>query len=196
MKRTFFLFLLFSITATYSASALSPYRGVTASRHQIKTGMGIAFSSTESMWGYSMHSEYNYHLNKNISLATGLAVLHFRDDTPQVLKNNQVESLEVGVYTHFLQTESLSFHLGGGGNLRYFHWALSTPVTESYSFNGSIISPGSNKTLNQFTVGYSLSAGFGLRLNDKMRLIFQEQLQNDNKQNITWDSRISLLVKF
>lgn len=193
MKKITFILLLFS----FASQAQSPYDNLTSSRQKFKTGVGVAFSSTEAMWGYSMHSEYNYFLNKNISLTSGLAVMQFRDDTPDVLKNAQVESLEIGVALHLLENEDLSFHIGGGGNLRYFHWGIAVPVNSPvHTFDGEVIHSGTKKTLDQLTAGYSLNAAFGLKITPKMRLLFQEQLQNDKKNNITWDSRLALLFKF
>jgi len=180
---------------TFALMAQTPYGNVTQRNYNIKTGFGIAFLSTESMWGYSLNSEYNHFVNKNLSLFSGVGVMHFREDTPELLKNAQVEMLELGINAHFLQNESLSFHIGGGGNLRYFHWGLATSPTRTHEFDGTIVPMGDKRTVNQFTAGYSLNAGFGLMLNDNMRLLFQEHLQNGSKQNLTWDSRILLMIK-
>ncbi|MCF8307827.1 MAG: hypothetical protein K9I68_02340 [Bacteroidales bacterium] len=193
MKKLAIVFIFFTVATHAQTSDDTVTDNV---RQKFKTGLGIAFTSNEAMWGYSLHSEYHYFLNGNVSVATGLAVMHFRDDTEKVLKNTQIESLELGVYFHFLKNEDLSFHLGGGGNLRYFHWGLATSVTDTYTFDGEVIPMGSKKSINRFTAGYSVNAGFSFRLGDKMRLLFQEQLQNDKKDNITWDSRIGVLIKF
>lgn len=188
--------ILFCLLVPFQVMAQSPYEDITEiSRNHLMTGAGIAFTGTEAMWGYSMFTEYNYYLNKNISISSGLAVMHFWDDSPKVMKNAQVESLELGINFHLLPDEKVSFHMGGGGNLRFFHWGIATSPTGTYDFNGLFISTGDKKAVNQFTAGYTISAGFGIPISGKTRMVFREQLQNDKKKNATWDSRIALVFK-
>jgi hypothetical protein len=165
------------------------------SREKLKTGIGVAFTGTDAMWGYSMNTAYHYYLNQNISIAPGLSVMHFRDDQENVLRTAQAEAIDLGVYFHLMAREQLSFELGAGGNLRYFHWGIATTLAESYTFDDQLIRAGSKATFDHFTGGYFLSAGFGYRINPKLRLLFAEVLQNDPKGNVTWDSRISLLIQ-
>jgi len=165
------------------------------SREKLKTGIGMAFTGTDAMWGYSMNTAYHYYLNQNMSIAPGLSVMHFRDDQENVLRTAQAEAVDLGFYLHLMARQPLSFEFGAGGNLRFFHWGIATNLAESYTFDETLIRAGSKRTFDHFTGGYFLSAGFSYRLNNNLRLLFSEVLQNDAKNNVTWDSRISLQIQ-
>jgi hypothetical protein len=187
------------IVALLISSALAgqkPYADIVNTRNKINSGIGIAFTGSDAMWGYSMHTTWHYFLNENISLAPGLAVMHFRDDSENVLRTAQAEMLDIGVYIHLMPRRPLSFEFGGGGNLRYFHWAVATTLAESYTFDGQLVRAGSKEVFDHFTGGYFVSAGFGYQISPSFELFFNEMLQNDGLNNVTWDSRLGLRIQF
>lgn len=174
----------------------TPYNDIVDSRQDIQTGIGIAFTGTDEAWGYSMHASYHYYLTESVSFGSGLAVMHFRDDEEDVLRTAQAEMLDAGVFLHLMASQPLSFELGGGGNLRYFHWGVATNPGGSYTFDETVINAGNKQVFDHFTGGYFLSAGFNYRLGPAIHLFFREVLQNDSKNNITWDSRLGLKIRF
>lgn len=190
MKKIVLILLIYSGLV----SAQTPYAERSEPQQKIKTGVGIAFTGEDAMWGYSMFTQYHYFLNSNISIAPGLVVSHFRDDQEHVLRNAQAEALELAVHFHMLESETISFEIGGGANLRYFHWSVATDLSESYTFDDQLIRAGDKATFDHFTAGYQLSVGFGYWINENLRLHFVEVLQNDNRSNTTWDSRIGLMI--
>lgn len=176
--------------------AQTPYEDITDSRQDIQAGAGIAFTGKDAAWGYSMHASYHYYLTENLSFGTGLAVMHFRDNEEDVLRMAQAEMLEAGLVLHLMPMQPLSFELGGGGNLRYFHWGIATNPGGSYTFDNTLVRAGNKEVFDHFTGGYFLSAGFSYRLTTTMKLFFREMLQNDSKNNTTWDSRLGLKIRF
>lgn len=176
--------------------AQTPYEDITDSRQDIQAGTGIAFTGKDAAWGYSMHASYHYYLTENFSFGTGLAVMHFRDNEEDVLRMAQAEMLEAGLVLHLMPMQPLSFELGGGGNLRYFHWGIATNPGGSYTFDNTLVRAGNKEVFDHFTGGYFLSAGFSYRLTTTMKLFFREMLQNDSKNNTTWDSRLGLKIRF
>ncbi len=176
--------------------AQTPYNEDINSRQDIQTGVGVAFTGTDAAWGYSMHASYHYYLTENFSLGSGLAVMHFRDNEDDVLRTAQAEMLDAGGFLHLMPTQPLSFELGAGGTLRYFHWGIATNPGGSYTFDETLIRAGNKQVFDYFTGGYFLSAGFSYYLCPAMRLFFKEVLQNDSRNNTTWDSRIGLKIRF
>jgi hypothetical protein len=190
MKKPVFL-IAFVLVTIFGFCQQSPYEY----GKELKNGIGIAFTGTESMWGYSLYSEFHFYPSPIVSIAPALVSMHFREDTKEVMKTAQVESLELTFYLHLLKEEKVSFVIGGGGNLRYFHWGIAPGLMNGYEFDGQSLSPGEKGFFHQFTAGYSLTAGFSYQISPRVDLGFQEMVQNNRKSNITWDSRLSVIVK-
>lgn len=188
--------LIVLLLLSSSLAAQTPYNDIVDSRHKLNSGFGIAFTGQDAMWGYSMHSTWHYLLNQNISIAPGISVMHFRDDAENVLRTAQAEMIDMGIYLHLMARQPLSFEVGGGGNLRYFHWGIATNLSESYTFDGNLVRAGSKAAFDHFTAGYFLSAGFGYQITPAFEIRFSEMLQNDGRNNVTWDSRLGLRIQF
>ncbi len=187
------LFLMISLFVKGQIVNRKDYYGY---RHQLKTGIGVAYHGLEDMTGYSVFSKYHYYLNKNISIATEFDVLNFRSDEKKLFRSMSAEALKANIQIYWLQRRNYSFFTGIGANIRLFHWMISNQHITSYTAFDEVILPNSHKAFTQFTGGYQFVVGLGYHITPLVGLELSTIYQNDVKGNAIWDIRMGFLVRF
>lgn len=164
-----------------------------------RTEIGTAFTGTGDLTGSTIYLEYGRYLTNRFRVSPAVGVWLFQRNAQgnfDLLRTATAKSFDLTGYYEIAQIGRVKVEVGAGGFARHWKWAYATGPNTGFS-NGELnLAPGSYGTIDENTVGYTLSAGVLVGLTEIIGWNVRATLQNDTGGNTALTARVGFNIRF
>jgi hypothetical protein len=168
-------------------------------RNTLRIETGTAFTGSGDLSGFCIYNEYSRWIGKRLTLSPAFGFINFYSNDNQdilLLQNANCLSVELASYYYPIMRDRFSVEIGLGGYYRNWHWIYATGPDQSFSKEGLSLGPDSYASQLVNGIGYSISIGTLIDLNETIGFNLRGVYQNDTNGDNALTARIGLNIKF